>query len=181
MVRKAVDRMNDIILTKEVLSNEVVSVNYYTLDGIKYGDKKELVKALNDKGIPMNLITLNLILGNHLVPKFIVSKHPELINFVRDKKNTWQDFYEIYDMYGEEESAWSKFKEPDTSDDKRTLPLQELTSLVKNINMDNVQKYINNAQKAINVIQELTSTSKTPIIPTSVPKTPRPITKFFGD
>ena len=46
-------RMNDIILTKEVLSNEVVSVNYYTLDGIKYGDKKELVKTLNDKGIPM--------------------------------------------------------------------------------------------------------------------------------
>ena len=69
--------MNDIILTKEVLSNEVVSVNYYTLDGIKYGDKKELVKAMNDKGIPMNLITLNLILGNHLIPKFIVSKHPE--------------------------------------------------------------------------------------------------------
>lgn len=113
--------------------------------------------------------------------KLFVSKHPELINYVREKKNTWQDFYEIYDMYGEEESAWSKFKEPEINDDKRTLPLQELTSIVKNINMDNVQKYINNAQKAINVIQELTSTSKTPSIPTSVPKTPRPITKFFGD
>ena len=34
--------------------------------------------------------------------KSFVSKHPELINFVREKKNTWQDFYEIYDMYGEE-------------------------------------------------------------------------------
>ena len=56
--------------------------------------------------------------------KSFVSKHPELINFVREKKNTWQDFYEIYDMYGEEESAWSKFKEPDTSDDKRTKLLE---------------------------------------------------------
>lgn len=69
--------MNEIILTKEVLSNEVVSVNFYTLDGIKYGDKKELIKVLNDKGIQINLITLNLILGNHLVPKFIVNKYPE--------------------------------------------------------------------------------------------------------
>ena len=112
--------------------------------------------------------------------KSFVSKHPELINFVREKKNTWQDFYEIYDMYGEEESAWSRFKEPDTSDDKRTLPLQELTSLVKNINMDNVQKYINNAQKAINVIQELTNkpTTNTNIV---TPKTPRAMDKFFGD
>ena len=112
--------------------------------------------------------------------KSFVSKHPELINVVREKKNTWQDFYEIYDMYGEEESAWSKFKEPDTSDDKRTLPLQELTSLVKNINMDNVQKYINNAQKAINVISELTAKKPVDTIST-VAKTPRVINKFFGD
>lgn len=112
--------------------------------------------------------------------KLFASKHPELIDYVKDKKNTWQDFYEIYDMYGEEESAWSKYKPKLNEEDKRAVPLQELTSLVKNINMDNVQKYINNAQKAINVIQELTSTSTPKQVP-NVPKTPRPITKFFGD
>ena len=69
---------------------------------------------------------------------------------------------------------------PDTSDDKRTLPLQELTSLVKNINMDNVQKYINNAQKAINVIQELTNKPSTGTNKIT-PKTPRAMDKFFGD
>ena len=111
--------------------------------------------------------------------EFIKTK-PELVNYVKDKKYTWQDFYEVYDIYGKDEEVWKKYKE-EVSVRSDSNSLKELTSLVKNINLDNVQKYINNAQKAINVIQELTSTSKTPNIPTSVPKTPRPITKFFGD
>lgn len=107
--------------------------------------------------------------------KSFVKMHPELINYVKDKKNTWQDFYEIYDMYGDDESVWNKYKEED-----RSLSIAELSNIVKNINMDNVQKHINNAQKVINVIQELTT--KTPTkTPTMVPKTPRPINKFFGD
>lgn len=108
--------------------------------------------------------------------KEFVSRHPELVTYVKNKENTWQDFYEIYDMYGDDESVWSKYQ-----DDDRAAPLSELTSIVKNINMDNVQKYINNAQKAINVIQELTT--KTPGTKGAgpIPKTPRPINKFFGD
>lgn len=69
---------NDIVLTKEVLKNEVVSVDYYTLDGTKYGDKKDLLKALADLGIDLNLTVLNLILGNHMVPKNVTSKYPQL-------------------------------------------------------------------------------------------------------
>ena len=107
--------------------------------------------------------------------KRFAARHPELINYVRDKKNTWQDFYEIYDMYGEDESVWSKYKEED-----RSLPISELTNIVKNINMDNIQKHINNAQKAISVIQELT-TKNTGNVVENIPKTPRPINKFFGD
>ena len=73
--------------------------------------------------------------------------------------------FKVYD-------AWNKYfnSTVDTS-------IGELTNLFKNINMDNVQKHINNAQKAINLIQELTSKSSNNIIT----KTPRPVTKFFGD
>ena len=103
--------------------------------------------------------------------KNFVSKHPELITFVKNKENTWQDFYEIYDIYGEDERTWDKyFNSSNTS-------IGELTSLFKNINMDNIQKHINNAQKAVNLIQELTSKGTTE----TITKTPRPITKFFGD
>lgn len=106
--------------------------------------------------------------------KEFVSKHPELITYIRDKKNTWQDFYEIYDIYGDNEEAWNKYFNSSSNDSS----IGELTSLFKNVNMDNVQKHINNAQKAVSLIQELTSKSSTSNI---INKTPRPITKFFGD
>lgn len=109
--------------------------------------------------------------------KSFVSSHPELVNYVKNKEHTWQDFYELYDMYGEDKEVWSKYKEDDST---RSPSLTELTAIVKNINLNSVQKYIGNAQKAINVIQELTT--KTPTKTSEVvPKTPRPITKFFGD
>ena len=87
-------------------------------------------------------------------------------------------------MYGDDKNVWDKYKDerPLTEEESRTksTSLAELASLVKNINIDNVQKYINNAQKAINVIQELTS--KNPVKTENIiPKSPRPITKFFGD
>ena len=74
--------------------------------------------------------------------------------------------------YGESEDAWDKYFN-NTSNDS----IGELTNLFKNINMDSVQKHITNAQKAVSLIQELTSKNTTNIIS----KTPRPITKFFGD
>jgi len=104
--------------------------------------------------------------------KEFAASHPELLTYIKNKQNTWQDFYEIYDIYGEDEKAWNKFFEDNT-----TSSIGELTNLFKNVNMDNIQKHINNAQKAVNLIQELTNKGTTSIIN----KTPRPITKFFGD
>ncbi len=105
--------------------------------------------------------------------KEFISKHPELVKYIKEKQNTWQDFYEIYDIYGENETVWEKYFNNSSNNDS----IGELTNLFKNINMDNVQKHITNAQKAVNLIQELTSKSTSDI----VTKTPRPITKFFGD
>ena len=107
--------------------------------------------------------------------KEFVSHHPELLTYIKKKENTWQDFYEIYDIYGDDENAWSKYFDVTESDNSSSLG--ELTNLFKNVNMDNVQKHITNAQKAVSLIQELTSKGSSNIIN----KTPRPITKFFGD
>ena len=35
--------------------------------------------------------------------KEFVKKNPSLLKFVREEKMTWQKFYEIYDLYGEDE------------------------------------------------------------------------------
>ena len=114
--------------------------------------------------------------------EFIKSK-PELVDLVKNKKYTWQDFYEVYDLYGNDDDVWNKYNEEKSeidSDDRKNASITELTNLVKNINIDNVQKYINNAQKAINVISELTAKKPVDTI-SSVAKTPRVINKFFGD
>ena len=31
--------------------------------------------------------------------KAFVRRNPQLVNFVQNKKMTWQQFYEIYDLY----------------------------------------------------------------------------------
>ena len=108
--------------------------------------------------------------------KEFVREHPELITYIKNKENTWQDFYEIYDIYGSDEKAWNKYFNNESNNNNETIG--ELTSMLKKVNMDNVQKHINNAQKAVNLIQELTSKNTTNNI---INKTPRPITKFFGD
>ena len=108
--------------------------------------------------------------------KNFVSKHPQLITHVKEKGKTWQEFYEIYDMYGESDNAWGKYL---TETESRALPIGEITALIKGINVGSVQKYITNCQKAINVIQELTTKAPTKV--KEIPKAPRPITKFFGD
>ena len=113
--------------------------------------------------------------------KEFVKNHPELVKYIKNKDMTWQDFYNIYDIYGTDESAWNKYFNEEKSDVKTTAGLGELTNLVKNINMDNIQKHIKTAQKAISVIQELTGKSAPSVASNIVSKTPRPLNKFFED
>ena len=136
--------------------------------------KALIISQLVDLTFFISVVPLLALDKKDAFREFIRSK-PYLVTKVKNKETSWQELYEIYDLYGEDENAWNKFKDED-----RAAPLSELASLVKNINMDNVQKYINNAQKAINVIQELTNkpTTNTNIV---TPKTPRAMDKFFGD
>ena len=105
--------------------------------------------------------------------EFVKSK-PELINYVKNGNGSWQDLYEVYDLYGEDEAVWNKYVEDD-----RAGSLAELTKVVKNINIDNIQKHINNAQKILGVIEELTV--KKPGVIENIPTSVKPINKFFGD
>lgn len=115
--------------------------------------------------------------------KGFVRNHPELVSFIKNKEMSWQDFYNIYDIYGESNDAWDKyFNETNNQNStSKVAGIGELTNLVKNINMDNIQKHIKTAQKAINVIQELTSKTPPTAASNIVSKSPRPLTKFFDD
>lgn len=102
--------------------------------------------------------------------KTFINKHPELIEYIKNKEMTMQNFYELYDVYGESEEIWNKYF--NNSNNK----LDDLSKLVKKINIESIEHHVNNAQKVLDILNELTK--KTPEINTTVSS---PVTKFFGD
>ena len=107
--------------------------------------------------------------------------HPELLDYIKNKEMTWQNFYEIYDIYGSDENAWSKYLHSgSTVSSKDTVNV--ITEKLKTIDMNSIQEHIKTAQKALNIVSELTGKSDTTApLTASVPKVPRPINKFFED
>lgn len=118
--------------------------------------------------------------------KAFVKKKPYLIKYVKNNESTWQEFYEIYSLYGEDEDVWSKYV--DTSDNKdnsnssssnsSSKGLSDLVNLAKNIDVDKVQNGISSLQKAISLFGDLLSKKDTG---TKSTYTPRPLYKSFED
>ena len=42
--------------------------------------------------------------------KTFVKSHPNFAKYVENGTMTWQKFYELYDMYGEDSSIWNDYK-----------------------------------------------------------------------
>ena len=42
--------------------------------------------------------------------KKFAKKHPELSNKVETKQTTWQELYELWDMYGDDDKVFSRYK-----------------------------------------------------------------------
>lgn len=108
--------------------------------------------------------------------KTFIGKHPEILRYIKSKEMTFQDFYEIYDIYGEENNVWEKYFKENKEDKTDEFKLKELSGLLKNINIDSIEHHVNNAQKVIGIIQELTK--KTPEVASTIDN---PITKIYGD
>ena len=96
---------------------------------------------------------------------------------------SWQKFYEMYDIYGDDDRSWSKYINSSVSNSTTSTPdFSSLPKIIQNIDMNSIQQHINTAQKALGVIQELTT--KNSVTPKDIikgPTTARPINKFFED
>lgn len=105
--------------------------------------------------------------------KRFVRSHPELIKHVNSGNMSWQHFYEMYDIYGENNSIWLKYQEP--KDTKDTIPstskisaatvgdtsLKDLFNIVKKIDLESVRKGAEGLQKAIALVQDFGGTKQT--------------------
>jgi len=109
--------------------------------------------------------------------------HPELVTYIKNGDMTWQKFYEIYDIYGENDSAWNSYFTTSTSSFGNVESATEtINKKLQNIDMNSIQEHIKTAQKALNLVSELTGkTETTSPLTASVPKVPRPINQFFED
>lgn len=114
--------------------------------------------------------------------KEFIKSHPNLVGVVERKKHTWQDLFEIFDLYGNNEEAWNRYLNiKENISNTTSNSIGELTKLFKNINIDNVQKYIDTAGKAVGIVQELMGNSSKTNLTTGGPTSPRPINKIFED
>lgn len=104
-------------------------------------------------------------------------KHPELASIVLEGKTSWQKLYEIYDIYGENNTIWNTYLTQSKNEIPDFSSFKELFNTFKNIDMDTLQKGVSNIQKAITLIQEL-GTNKTKELPEY---NPRPLYKYFED
>ena len=100
--------------------------------------------------------------------KLFVRANPFLISYIRDGKKSWQDFYEMYDIVGDDEVAWNKYledsirEESDTKEEDRSSKgsgfsahLDDFIKMAKNVDVDKVQEGITSLQKTLTLFGDL--------------------------
>lgn len=85
--------------------------------------------------------------------KKFISNKPEIIDYVKNNNVSWQTLFEVYDIYGEKESVWSKYIKQDN------ISIKNILNSLKNINMDSLEENISSIQKAVGFVEELTKPS----------------------
>lgn len=115
--------------------------------------------------------------------KEFVKKNPNLIDVVKNGKKTWQDLYELYDLYGEENSIWNKYlnNNIDSNHNSENIgsSFKELLNLIRGIDLNTVQKGLSSLDKAIDAFKDIIpSTNKVENINNYES---RPTYKYFED
>lgn len=116
--------------------------------------------------------------------KTFVKNNPFLIRYIRNGEKSWQDFYEIYDLYGEDEEAWGKFLESDKDESRSSSEsksssgyFDELIKVAKNIDVNKVQEGITSLQKTLGLFGDLFASKGN----TTKEYSPRPLYRRFED
>ncbi|MDD2181041.1 MAG: spore coat protein YlbD [Bacilli bacterium] len=116
--------------------------------------------------------------------KEFVKQNPGLIKYVKSNEMTWQKFYEIYDLYGSDDSIWTPYIASDRSSDVTTaaasaIGFNDIINWFKTVDVNTLQSGINNVQRVVGVLQDFTGKEKTE--PPKEEYKPRPLYKHFED
>jgi len=122
--------------------------------------------------------------------KEFVRKNPKLISYVKSNEMSWQKFYEMYDLYGEDNDVWKEYIEKKESAVSQAeaeivktgvagLTLSEVVNWFKNVDLDGLQEGIGSVQRVLGVVQDFSK--KDPVKETKSTYKPRPLYKHFED
>ncbi len=116
--------------------------------------------------------------------KLFVKNNPNLITYVKHNTMSWQKFYELYDLYGEDNNVWNEYLNKDTTvnttktESKKSNKFSDILDMAKNLDTNKLQDGISSVQKAIGLIGDMLVKDKKPDASTY---NPRPIYRRFDD
>lgn len=116
--------------------------------------------------------------------KLFVKNNPNLITYVKNNTMSWQKFYELYDLYGEDNSVWNEYLNKNTTvnttktESKKSSKFSDILDMAKNLDTNKLQDSISSVQKAIGLIGDILVKDKKPDASTY---NPRPIYRRFDD
>lgn len=89
--------------------------------------------------------------------KKFVNKHPKLLAEMRKSGHSWQYYYDKWVLNGEDDPLWKSYSEqnPDETQDKETKIFQHLLNLTQKMDVDKVQKQIQQWDHTINSVQKM--------------------------
>ena len=82
--------------------------------------------------------------------KRFVSNNPHLIDYVSNKEKTWQEFYEMYELYGDNEDVWNRYLKG-----RNSTTIKDLFSMFKDIDVSEIQESIMSIQKGLGYIGDI--------------------------
>lgn len=85
--------------------------------------------------------------------KAFVKKHPGLLDEVKKGKWTWKELYEEWQIFGENDQRWERYKQNDET--KTEHGFLGIFAKMKNINLQDVQKNIVELKELVQTIQQL--------------------------
>lgn len=107
--------------------------------------------------------------------KSFVKKNPNLLKYVQNGSMTWQKFYEMYDMYGEESDVWKDY----LSAGMNSVQSFGILDMIKKIDYDSIQNGVSSMQRVLGLLQEMSG--KKDEDSDTLKYKPRPIYKHFED
>ena len=87
--------------------------------------------------------------------KNFVNNHKELIKYVNTDKMTWQKFYDMYSLYGEDSNVWDEYLKKEETNSN--ISFGDIINSIKKLDPEEVQKNINSLNKILSLISTLIS------------------------